>query len=258
MLQKLMSKPALFLALALSAISCRGHSTPRLQALEEDPARSHAAGPSDHEEARPTAEAEATKAAPKAAAVVFQLALGRTSSVCSAPILHGLDPSGAKIWSKAFLDGEVGCTQSETDGLAQVRIEHPYLALRQGLRFSTPPSGLVRIDPVFFGDCLVQLTGLAQSDLQAHLVIRNLDRESYRDAVFHGRSEILDGLEDLRFERLPIGRYIVALFREDPFGSPGEPYRHRTVSILPCQESAIELAGDAEPKVAPGRSGKQR
>ena len=195
--------------------------------------------------------------APKKPAAVFQLPPGKYLGLCSAPILHGLDESGAKIWSKTFLDGRVSCSEAETGGLVQLRIEHPYLRLGEAVRFSYPPTGLVNIRLELFGDCRVKLTGLRQSDLQAHLVVRNLDRESYLDAVINGRSRVIVDFQDLRFERLPVGRYIVALFREDPFRSSGEPYYHRIAGVRLCQETVIELSGEAGAQVGPGRSGKQ-
>jgi hypothetical protein len=115
------------------------------------------------------------------------------------------------------------------------------MALRRSVFFSSPPSGTVRLEPEFYGDCLVKLAGCDEGDFQSHLVLRRADGESFLDASFNGRSEILVNLADLKFERLPIGRYVLGLFRENPFPSAGTPYEYKELSVRPCQESVVSL-----------------
>ncbi len=174
---------------------------------------------------------------------VFQLVQNQALLQCSAPTLHGLDMTGTKIWSKAFVDGEVSCTQAEIQNLAQVRVDHPHLALRNTLRFSGTPSRPVKVDCTFFGDLSIPLTKLSADDLGSHVVLRRPQQESYLDAAMAGRTDVLDSLDALVFDRLPIGKYEVALFREDLFKVTEPPYAQGYASVLPCQETVLALEG---------------
>lgn len=180
--------------------------------------------------------------APAETAVTFQFTSDKVLSLCSSPILHGLDANGEKLWSKSFESGGVPCTAEETAKLRRLRLEHPHLGLRYAVQFTHPPTGTVRLEPEFFGDCLVQLNGRPESDLGAHLVIAKIETQSFADAAFNGRAEVIANFDELRFVRLPIGRYSVGLFRDVPRSAPLVPYHYGTVSIRPCEESIVDLA----------------
>lgn len=176
-------------------------------------------------------------------AMVFQLPLGAIGGDCVVGTLHGLDGSGEALWSKACVQGEVRCSETETEHLARLWLEHPHVALRQGIRFSTPPSGSMRLDFELFGDCTIELDGLTAEDIGSYLVLRRRDDESFLEAAFNGRVEVLESLRDMTFRRLPIGRYSLGLFDVDPMRNTAPPRHHWEVRVRPCQESVIQLSG---------------
>lgn len=232
-------RTAVGLSFALSAAACTTQSIRPHQSV----AHSRVTGTAPNTDAS-SVETQTQTQEPASVAAVFHLAGLNALGDCSDPILHGLDDTGAKIWSKTFIDGEVNCSKAEIERLAQVRVEHPHLALRQTLRFSSVPSRPIEVDCEYFGDCLVSLTGLTPSDLGAQLVIRRPHQESYGDAFMAGRSEVLASLDELRFDRLPIGRYEVALFRNSLFNGAEDLYQQGFVVVRPCQEAVVELVKD--------------
>lgn len=219
-------KSALLLSLALGVAACASTSEPANPSVARR-------APAD-----PGAEVQATAQA----AAVFQLVDSKPMELCSAPTLHGLDKGGAKLWSKTFVEGEVHCNVAETRGLVEVRVDHPYLALRRPLRYSSAPSRPIKVDCEFFGNCSVSLASLTDDDVGAYLVLRRPGQESYGDAFMAGRYEVLNSLNDLLFHRLPIGRYEVALLRNGPFNPEEDLYHQSFITILPCQELAVQLA----------------